>query len=725
MTQRRLLIWIPIILLVIGLAIPVYNEIRTKLHLHIPMPTANGLETKLVIIDQNALDLVMAAAEHDMHGQTDLATEDYRACIESPSFPKFAGKIRSVLRELVDMREMAKKPNYIEELLCHSEIFYWPKNRLPIKVFVPNSDTAKDGFSSIDRKAIEDGLNRWIAVIPDKLSYVFVNDKANADLSFSQKSTSGDLGLSNLKAAHTVPLPERPMRWRVAPISKVNIDVVKVDPPIDSLSDERLAVRRKVFLHEIGHALGLSGHSCNAADTMFFSENGNNGPLSERDKATIKAIYTTPELEQMAERYIRERADKNDKYALLLLAMGLQAREPDSPALRKKVFELLKRSADLGLVKAQVLVGGYYLDGDVVPRDIDKGTHYAEMAVDQDSPGACLMLAHLFEKGTGTIPDVEKADYYYKRALRMDSSMAEINYADFLCYMRGDQDSYSRAATYYKMAADAFSCEAMTRLAVLYGSGYGVKKDPKEAQYWSNRAIAIIDRLRPQDAAGYFLRGRLWHATNRTKEAIADFNKAIALQPKLRGAHIARGLEYFNDGNFDKAKIDLTDALQSDPQDVEPYFIRCLISLAQNKPSECLKDTEEIFAKAPDPDNTRLYGLLYAAIANRMLHNEEAAKTLINAAGQRVSQSTWPAPLVRYLSGEVDALELEKLSQGEGQLTEAQAFIGLNRAAAGDSGAAKRALQWVKQNGDARFYEHAVAVATLNRIEKEGLHISR
>ncbi|MBY0548577.1 MAG: hypothetical protein K2W95_15005 [Candidatus Obscuribacterales bacterium] len=724
MLQKPLFIWIPIILLVIGLSIPLYKEVRDKLHLHIPIPTAKGLETKLVIIDQNALDLVMAAAEHDLHGEPDLATEDYHACIDSPSFGKFAGKIRSVLRELVDMREMATKPNYIEELLCHSEVFYWPKSRLPIKVYVPNDDS-KDGFSPMDRKSIEDGLNQWIAVVPDKLSYVFVNDKAGADLVFSQRATSGDLGLSKLKAAHTVPLPERPMRWRVAPISKVNIDVVKVTPPIKNESDERLAVRKKVFLHEIGHALGLSGHSCNAADTMFFSENGNNGPLSKRDKETLKAIYTTPQLERFAETFIRARADKNDKYALMLLAMGLQANEPDSPAVRKKVFELVKRSADLGLVKAQVLVGGYYLDGDVVPRDIQKGVRYAEMAVDQDSASACLMLAHLFEKGTGTLPDVEKADYFYKRALRMDSSMAEINYADFLCYMRGDQDSYTRAATYYKMAADAFSCEAMTRLAVLYGSGYGVKKDQKEAQYWSNKALAIIDRLRPQDAAGYFLRGRLWHATNRSKEAIADFNKAIALQPKLRGAHIARGLEYFNDGDFEKAKVDLTNALQSDPQDVEPYFIRCLISLAQNKPSECLKDAKQIFEKAPDPDNTRLYGLLYSAIANRMLHDEDAAKTLIREASQRVSQSTWPAPLVRYLAGEVDASELEKLSQGEGQLTEAQAFIGLNRAAAGDSGAAKRALLWVKQNGDARFYEHAIAVATLSRIEKEGLHINR
>lgn len=517
MLQKPLFIWIPVLLLVIALSIPLYKEVRDKLHLHIPIPTANGLETKLVIIDQNALDLVMAAAEHDMNGEPDLATADYHACIDSPSFGKFAGKIRSVLRELVDMRDMATKPDYIEELLCHSEVFYWPKNRLPIRVYVPNVDS-KDGFSSIDRKAIEDGLNQWIAVVPDKLSYVFVDDKATADLAFSQRATAGDLGLSKLKAAHTVPLPERPMRWRVAPISKVNIDVVKVTPPIKSEGDGRLAVRRKVFLHEIGHALGLSGHSCNAADTMFFSENGNNGPLSKRDKETLKAIYTKPQLERLAETYIRARADKNDKYALMLLAMGLQANEPDSPALRKKVFELLKRSADLGMVKAQVLVGGYYLDGDVVPRDIQKGVHYAEMAVDQDSSSACLMLAHLFEKGTGTLPDVEKADYFYKRALRMDSSMAEISYADFLCYMRGDQDSYTRAATYYKMAADAFSCEAMTRLAVLYGSGYGVKKDPKEAQYWANKAVSIIDRLRPQDAAGYFLRGRLWHSTNRTKE---------------------------------------------------------------------------------------------------------------------------------------------------------------------------------------------------------------
>ena len=49
-----------------------------------------------------------------------------------------------------------------------------------------------------------------------------------------------------------------------------------------------------IILHEIGHAIGLSGHSKSKGDIMFFSTatylNGE-GIISNRDKNTVKKIY--------------------------------------------------------------------------------------------------------------------------------------------------------------------------------------------------------------------------------------------------------------------------------------------------------------------------------------------------------------------------------------------------------------------------------------------------
>jgi predicted Zn-dependent protease len=52
------------------------------------------------------------------------------------------------------------------------------------------------------------------------------------------------------------------------------------------------AEMRTVCLHEIGHALGLFGHSTNNEDIMFFCGTpSSTGALTERDRQTIGHLY--------------------------------------------------------------------------------------------------------------------------------------------------------------------------------------------------------------------------------------------------------------------------------------------------------------------------------------------------------------------------------------------------------------------------------------------------
>ena len=46
-----------------------------------------------------------------------------------------------------------------------------------------------------------------------------------------------------------------------------------------------------VVLHEVGHALGIKGHSKNRYDVMYPSDNTYRNALSNRDINTIKTIY--------------------------------------------------------------------------------------------------------------------------------------------------------------------------------------------------------------------------------------------------------------------------------------------------------------------------------------------------------------------------------------------------------------------------------------------------
>ncbi|MEB3357209.1 MAG: peptidase, partial [Synechococcales bacterium] len=46
--------------------------------------------------------------------------------------------------------------------------------------------------------------------------------------------------------------------------------------------------------HEIGHALGIWGHSPDASDALFAAQVGSPGPISARDVNTLKRIYEQP-----------------------------------------------------------------------------------------------------------------------------------------------------------------------------------------------------------------------------------------------------------------------------------------------------------------------------------------------------------------------------------------------------------------------------------------------
>ena len=103
------------------------------------------------------------------------------------------------------------------------------------------------------------------------------------------------------------------------------------------------------------------------------------------------------------------------------------------------------------------------------------------------------------------------------------------------------------------------------------------------------------------DSKGYATRGQVLAKAGKNEEALAEFDRALALDPYNVQALYGRGLIYQADKQYQQAIEDFTAANGLTPQKVEPLLGRATCYLAIDKAKEAAADLDE--AVQADPNN--------------------------------------------------------------------------------------------------------------------------
>lgn len=174
--------------------------------------------------------------------------------------------------------------DYFSSISLSGAVTKWTAERMPLKVYLAPTQGVV-GYKPGYMEGVKASFQEWADSSGGKVSFVYVQDKDKNDIDFAFSN--------DIKAVSN---PAEGGEAKVYPgpkgIVKAQIVVLTLDPsPAQPMSE---SLMRWICLHEIGHALGLMGHSTHHNDVMYSSMPlaTNDRGLSERDKNTVKHLYS-------------------------------------------------------------------------------------------------------------------------------------------------------------------------------------------------------------------------------------------------------------------------------------------------------------------------------------------------------------------------------------------------------------------------------------------------
>ena len=127
----------------------------------------------------------------------------------------------------------------------------------------------------------------------------------------------------------------------------------------------------------------------------------------------------------------------------------------------------------------------------------------------------------------------------------------------------------------------------------------------KAAAAAEQKPTGTISAASVSDAQGYATRGQVLAKSGKTEEALAEFDRALALDPYNVQALYGRGLIYQGEKQHQQAIEDFTAANGLTPQQVEPLLARATSYLALDKAKEAAADLDE--AVQADPNSAHAW----------------------------------------------------------------------------------------------------------------------
>jgi tetratricopeptide (TPR) repeat protein len=204
----------------------------------------------------------------------------------APKVRSLSATLESELKRSGGVDDLGKK-DYLQEAV-YGGLARWTSPT--IKVYIKPGDKVP-GFRPEYIDYLKQAFGEWEKNANGKVHFVFVDQQAGAQITCSWTNRT-DEGVSTAEGGHTVLAPD-------GHGGIVNATMTLLTVPLQG-QELNTDFARCADLHEVGHALGIMGHSKDPKDIMFTSiAFGSKPVLTQRDISTVQALYS-PEAVKMA-----------------------------------------------------------------------------------------------------------------------------------------------------------------------------------------------------------------------------------------------------------------------------------------------------------------------------------------------------------------------------------------------------------------------------------------
>jgi tetratricopeptide (TPR) repeat protein len=229
-------------------------------------------------------------------GQLDKAIETYRTFLSRFPTDRDAKKIASLVTGLEGERakmvstygqtgqlQLSQTDYFVE--VTREGVIRWQAEKMPLKVYITPGETVP-GYRPQFADLLKQSFAAWSQASNGLISFALVERPEQAQI-ICQWSNDPSKFKNIAEAGHAVLDSSTRSGLVRGTITILTVPLVEQVP----VTDNRM---RRTCLHEIGHVLGLAGHTANPDDAMFHTMGVADTwkDLTQRDSNTIVRLYT-------------------------------------------------------------------------------------------------------------------------------------------------------------------------------------------------------------------------------------------------------------------------------------------------------------------------------------------------------------------------------------------------------------------------------------------------